>query len=108
MDYITIHRGDAYPIALNLSIDGLPPDISTIDIVEVTLGDIAKTYPSNGVTFDDVNSRFLYDLTQADSFRLKPGLLEVQIRVKLKNSRVYGTCIAKIGSVERSSSEVIL
>ena len=108
MDYITIHRGDAYPIALNLSIDGLPPDISTLEVVEITLGSITKTYPSNGVTFDDVNSRFLYDLTQADSFRLKPGLLEVQIRVKLKNTRVYGSCVATIGSVDQSSSEVVL
>lgn len=71
---LNILQGDQYAIPISLTIgEGdserpLVPD--DVDDLEIVVGEFSKTYLTDGVTFDETNNLWLYNLAQSDSFSM--------------------------------------
>ena len=62
-----------------------PNDVKNI---EITIGNIRKTYLDLEVLYSD--GRWLFFLSQEDTFGFYPGVIKVQLRVYWKNGAIEG------------------
>lgn len=96
-------QGDSYSIDITIENEGKPLDISEIELVEITLLNLTKTYPGK-VSFS--NEAFHFPVSQLETMNLPP-LCSMQIRVKFKSGDVIGSEIQKI-DVQRVLSKAVL
>ena len=97
-------QGDSYSIDITIENEGKPLDISEIELVEITLLNLTKTYPEE-VSFSD--GAFHFPLSQEETMRLVPPLCPMQVRVKFTSGDVIGSEIQKI-DVQRVLSKAVL
>lgn len=97
-------QGDSYSIDITIENEGKPLDISEIELVEITLLNLTKTYPEE-VSFSD--GAFHFPLSQEETMRLAPLLCPMQVRVKFTSGDVIGSEIQKI-DVQRVLSKAVL
>lgn len=101
-----IMQGDAYSIGIAVTLDNEPLDISTVSKAEIVLGKLTKAYP-NEVDYDSESGRFLFPITQEESFSLSLPPSSAQIRIKFYTGDVIG---GKLGTfdVNASTSKEVL
>lgn len=85
-------QGDAYYIDVTISDQGQPLDTAAVELVEITLLNLVKTYPGD-VTFFD--GKFHFPVTQPETFRLPP-MCPMQVRVKFTGGDVVGSKIQMV------------
>lgn len=104
---LIIMQGDQYAIPIIGKQNGKPLDMTTIDEVEFVIGKMRKLYPGEVVL--DEEGRFLFPLTQQETFAVQRSSQHIQIRVKFKGDPpvVVGVDVGDI-YVADSISKVVL
>lgn len=104
---LIIMQGDQYAIPLIGTQNGKPLDMDTVDEIEFVVGKLRKLYP--GEVMLDEEGRFLFPLTQQETFAVQRSSQHVQIRVKFKGDPpvVVGVDVGDI-YVADSISKVVL
>lgn len=104
---LIIMQGDQYAIPIIGKQNGKPLDMDTIDEIEFTVGKLRKLYPGEVVL--DEEGRFLFPLTQQETFAVQRSSQHVQIRVKFKGDPpvVVGVDVGRINVDESVSKEVL-
>lgn len=102
-----IMQGDAYGIPFVIETDNgrMTPD--TLSDLEIVIGDMRKTLAEAGIRYDAAEGRFLFLLTQEESFALPAIPQKVQLRCKFQNGEVIGQSLGAI-DVAASISKVVL
>lgn len=102
-----IKQGDAYNLKIKVSNSNYKLNIDDVDVVEVFLGDMIKTYPGV-VTYDEEEDVFLFPLTQSESLMFKPGkTVTFDLRVKFNSGEVTGIQPQKIDVIKSMSKAVL-
>jgi len=96
-------RGDAYNIEIEIRNGNTALTANDVELVEITIHDLVKTYPGK-VTFED--GKFLFPLSQEETFGL-PFTCLAQIRVKFPGGDVIGSEIQQI-DVRNALSQAVL
>ena len=99
-------RGASYNIAITLTDDENQP-ITPADVaeVEISLGDLIKTYSSGDVIYDD--GKWLFPVTQSETLSTVAAVSTLQVRVKYLLGDVVGAKVGNVYLVPSSSNEVL-
>ena len=89
---------------ITLRVDGKPINISDVELVEFSFGELIKIYPSEEVVYD--NERFYVRLTQEETKEFEDSL-PVQVRVKFSNGDVP-LSRKKVVPINESLSKAVL
>ena len=87
-----------------LTVDGKEIDISTVEVVEFSFGDLKKLYPSDSVSYE--NGVFLIHLTQEETQEFGSSIT-VQVRVKFNDGNIPLTRKKVLPVVESLSKEIL-
>ena len=99
-------QGDSYSLGINiLNNAGQPVTPNDINDVEITIGNLRKTYLNAQVTYSD--GVWLFPLSQQETFRYWPASVKAQVRVAWKNGVVEGKPLYGIRINESISKEVL-
>lgn len=102
-----IKQGDSYNIKIEIKNGGLPLDMESVELVEIFLGGLIKTYPED-VQYDEESGQFLFPLEQTESHMFKPGkTVTLDIRVKFKSGDVVGIEPQRIDVIKSMSKDVL-
>lgn len=99
-------QGDAYSLGftvLNNAKSVVTPD--DISDMEITIGHIRKTYRNAQITYFE--GKWLFPLTQKETFGYWPKVIKAQIRILWANGIVEGQAIHGIRIYESNSKEVL-
>lgn len=104
-------QGDSYGIEIDIRDNSgnvvTPSDISD---VEITVGPYRKTYRKGEVFFvdnGDGSPKWVFPLSQKETFKLRMSRVNVQIRVEWANGEVEGYTVGQILISESRSKEVL-
>lgn len=99
-------RGDAYEIALTLK-DEQNHAITDEDVaeVEISLGDLTKTFTSGAVIYDD--GKWLFPVSQGETLSAVAAINTLQVRVKYALGDVVGAKVGKVYVIPSASNEVL-
>lgn len=101
-------QGDSYGLSIeilnNEKVRVTPEDVSD---VEITVGSLTKTYKNNEVTFNSDTGKWIFHLTQEETFKMIPTRTKVQLRVKWKSGGVEGCNLGYKDIKESISKEVL-
>lgn len=99
-------QGDSYNLGFtvlnNAGAVVVPDDVTDI---EITIGHLRKTLKSGKLFFN--NNRWMFPLTQAETFGYWPKSVKAQIRIVWKNGVVEGKTIPGVRIHESLSKEVL-
>jgi hypothetical protein len=99
-------QGDSYSIGFTvLNNARVPVTPEDIDDVEITIGHLRKTYRNAQVAFYD--DKWMFPLTQKESFGYFPKSTRANIRIRWKNGVVEGKEIHGVNVRESLSKEVL-
>lgn len=104
-----IMQGDQYSITFGIDFNDSPLDISTVSTVQLVVGNMVKSYKSDGtgeVSWDNDNSLFVFPVTQEETFLLS-GLQNCQARIKFNDDAIVGGKADPIVFTFSSTKEVI-
>ena len=81
--------------------------VEPVDVqdVEITVGNLRKTYLGEELTFS--GGLWLFPLSQGESFALRPGPIRAQVRVAWANGVVEGCVLPGVYVDESISGEVL-
>jgi hypothetical protein len=99
-------QGDSYNLGftvLNNAHGIVTPD--DIQDMEITIGHIRKTYRNSQITY--ANGKWLFPLTQKETFGYWPKAIKAQIRILWANGIVEGKPIYGVRINESTSKEVL-
>ena len=99
-------QGDSYNLGftvLNNAKTPVTPD--DIQDLEITIGHIRKTYRNSQITY--FNGKWLFPLTQKETFEYWPKTVKSQIRILWANGVVEGKPVYGIRINESTSKEVL-
>ena len=99
-------RGDSYEIAITLTDEENQP-IAPADVseVEISLGDLKKTYTSGDVAYND--GKWLFPVSQDETLSTVAAVSTLQVRVKYLLGDVVGAKVGNVYIVPSSSNEVL-
>ncbi len=110
----TITQGDSYkiPIGLSFSIDPdtnlpIPVNVTDFKLIEFVFAHLRKVYPDN-VDYDITTDKFLFPVTQTETFAIKPGGYTMSIRPKFISKDVKAIQARLPINVLESPSKVVL
>lgn len=99
-------QGDAYNLGFTIRNNAgsavTPEDVIN---VEITIGNLTKTYLNGDVTY--LNGRWYFPLTQAETFLFRPSAIKAQVRIKWANGVVEGKPVYGVRVHESRSKEVL-
>lgn len=99
-------QGDSYNLGFtvlnNANVPVTPQDIQDI---EITIGHIRKTFRNAQITYHD--RRWLFPLSQKETFGYWPKSVKAQIRIVWANGVVEGKPINGLRMIESTSKEVL-
>lgn len=100
-----IMQGDAYEVAITLKDDN-DTTITSADVadVEITLGNLSKTYTDGAISYDD--GEWLFPLSQDESFALN-AISRLQVRVKNNSGEVIGANVGIVFVKPSQSAKVL-
>ena len=99
-------QGDSYNIGIKIINNaGTPVAPEDIRDVEITLGQIRKTYSNAELTFSE--GLWMFPVSQNESFGVWPGPVKAQVRVAWANGVVEGKPLYGIVNTESISKEVL-
>lgn len=101
-------QGDAYSLEIEI-LNGEQDAVTPEDVVdvEITIGSLSKTYASDEVSYDEEREKWLFPLTQEETFKFYPARVKAQARVVWKNGDVEGASLGTINVLESISKEVL-
>ena len=105
---VSICQGDQYLIKIHLvdtTDTTIPP--TAVEIIEITVGNTTKRYPDGDITYDNESERWLYPLTQEETFALRAMPRKAQLRAKTVDGNVYNANLGTINVDESLSKEVL-
>lgn len=99
-------QGDSYNLAI-LILNNAGSAVSPTDVqdVEITIGKRSKRLSEGQITFE--NGRWMYPVSQDESFSVLPGAVPAQVRVVWKSGIVEGKRIDGVRMHESISKEVL-
>ena len=101
-----MRQGDSDNLGLKiLNNAGNPVAPEDIRDVEITIGQIRKTYSNAELTFSE--GLWMFPVSQKDSFGVWPGAVKAQVRVAWANGVVEGKPLYGIVNMESMSKEVL-
>lgn len=99
-------QGDSYNLAFtvlnNAKVPVTPQDIQDM---EITIGHIRKTYQKVQLTFE--NGKWLFPLSQEETFSYWPKSIKAQIRIVWPNGIIEGKPIYGVRICESISKEAL-
>lgn len=99
-------QGDAYNLGIRiLNNAGNPVTPGDVRDIEITIGNLRKTYLNAQVTYNE--GLWLFPLSQTESFSFTPGAVKAQVRVAWANGVVEGKPLYGIRMDESMSKEVL-
>ena len=99
-------QGDSYSLGIRiLNNAGNPVTPEDIKDVEITIGQLSKTYLNAQVTFYE--GMWLFPLSQKETFDYWPAAVKAQVRVVWANGVVEGKPIYGVRINESISKEVL-
>ena len=99
-------QGDSYNLGINiLNNAGQPVTPNDIKDVEITIGNLRKTYLNAQVAYHD--GVWLFPLSQEETFRYWPASVKAQVRVVWANGVIEGKPLYGIRINESISKEVL-
>lgn len=101
---IFIRQGDSYQLYVRLMVGKGILGTSGIEEMEISFGDLKKTYPGD-ITFD--TDHFLVQLSQQETWAMKYSRIPCQARILFKNGQVRGSDIS-LASIRKSISGGVL
>lgn len=103
-----IMQGDSYGLKIEiLKADGTAVTTADVSDVEITIGLMSKTYSSGKVTFSEDYNKWIYPLTQAETFKFPAAIVKGQVRVVWADGSVEGAPLGEIRVHESISKEVL-
>lgn len=99
-------QGDSYNLGftvLNNAKSAVTPD--DIQDMEITIGHIRKTFRNSQLTYE--NGKWLFPLTQKETFELWPKAIKAQIRILWADGIIEGKPIYGVRIHESLSKEVL-
>lgn len=100
-------QGDSYNLGIEiLNNAGSPVTPADVRDVEITIGQLRKTYLESELTYTD--GMWFFPVEQEDSFRLWPSAAKAQVRVMWANGSVEGQHLYGVRVRESISKEVLL
>lgn len=101
-------QGDSYSLKVEI-LDKDKALVTPADVsdVEITVGSLRKTYANNEVTYNENLERWLFPLTQEETFRFAPARVKAQVRVVWQDGTVEGVSLGTINILESISKEVL-
>lgn len=102
-------QGDSYglPITILKKKDNVAVTPDDVSDVEIVIGPLTKTYANNEVTFDSNTGKWVFHLTQDETFKFPATRVKAQVRVAWKNGCVNGYPLGYINVLESISKEVL-
>ena len=101
-------QGDSYNLKVEiLNKDKTPVIPDDVSDVEITVGSLRKTYANNEVTYNEGLGKWLFPLTQEETFNFTPARVKAQVRVVMKSGIVEGVPLGTINVLESISKEVL-
>ena len=102
-------QGDSYNFRVEI-INSLGAAITPSDVsdIEITIGRVEKTYKKNEITFDKDTNKWIYHLSQKETFKFPArSFVKRQMRIVWLNGDVKGI---ELGDeyVNESESKVVL
>ena len=105
-------QGDSYGLEIEiLDHDNFVVTPEDISDVEITVGFLRKSYKKGEIFYvaDDANpGRWIFPLSQKETFKLPISQLSVQVRIMWPNKEVEGATIGQLSINESHSKEVLL
>lgn len=101
---MVIYQGNTYKLPIKLSINGKIIAAEDVKKVEFAIGEVVKTYPDQA-THNGEN--FICPLTQEDTFSLKKGKTDFQVRVQFSDESVKCTGTRAVTVCEAISKAVL-
>ncbi len=99
-------QGDAYGQEIEiLKADGSPVTDSEVLDVEIVIGPFCKSYAKNEISYSD--GKWIFPLSQEETFRLMPTGVRGQVRVKWTNGNVEGARLDETALSSSMSREVL-
>ena len=99
-------QGDSYNLGINiLNNAGSPVTPDDIKDVEITIGNLRKTYLNAEIIFRD--GVWLFPLSQEETFGYWPSSVKAQVRVMWANGVVEGKPLYGVRISESISKEVL-
>lgn len=84
---------------------GSPVTPEDVRDVEITIGQLRKTYAGSQLYYQD--GRWMFPLTQQETFRFRPAVVPAQVRVVWKNGAIEGKPLYGVRMEESISKEVL-
>ena len=104
---ITVMQGDQYALVFRGTQDGEALDTAGVEEIEFVVGPMRKCWPHEVTR--DAEGRFLFPLTQEETFHLSSTQQRIQVRVKFYGSTpiVIGTASQGVWITEAMSKVVL-
>lgn len=97
-------QGDSYNVPITvLNNAGNPVTPDEVINVEVVIGRIAKSFLRQELVF--LNGKWMFPLSQTETFSIPPGAVKGQIRVKWANGVLEGRPLLGLRMTESESKE---
>ena len=101
-------QGDSYGLPIEiLRSDNTVVTAADVSDVEITIGFLTKTYKSGKVTYNEDTEKWVFPLTQQETFKLPAVRVKAQLRIKWPNGAVEGVDLDGINVHESISKEVL-
>lgn len=101
-------QGDSYGLPIEiLNSDGSVVTADDVADVEITIGTLIKTYSAGEIAFDAASGKWIFPLTQEETFRFPAARVKGQVRVVWLSGGVEGTPLGTINVMESLSKEVL-
>lgn len=99
-------QGDSYRLSIEIINEkGVPVTSDDVADVEITIGSLRKTFVAKEVSYE--NGKWLFPLTQEDTFKLPASRVKAQVRVVWTSGDVEGASLGEIRIQESISKEVL-
>ena len=99
-------QGDSYRLSIEIINEkGVPVTSDDVADVEITIGSLRKKFVDKEVSYKD--GKWLFPLTQEDTFKLPASRVKAQVRVVWTSGDVEGASLGEIRIQESISKEVL-
>lgn len=100
-------QGDAFGLPIEILRDDNIVTADDVEDVEITIGFLTKNYSTGGVTYDSDNAKWIYHLSQEETFSFPAIRNKAQVRVLWPSGNVEGVVMDGINVHESISKEVL-
>lgn len=101
-------QGDSYGLPIEIvRHDETIVTAGEVSDVEITIGFLTKKYSTGGVSYDSETAKWIYNLTQEETFKFPAVRLKAQVRVVWPGGQVEGVNMEGINVHDSISKEVL-